>query len=193
VTLELSDADFVAMANGQADAQKLYFGGKLKIGGNVMASQKLEFLKKIDRGAAETAYAAAAANATGGATAAPAPAAAAASGSAAAPPESPKQAKSPLVFAALKDKLAKAPADIPGVIQFEVRNPNKSFFVDAKSVSEGTAAAKSATVTVRVDEDDLLALAKGQATPQDLFMQGKLRIDGDVPAARELGFLRNLL
>ena len=57
VTLELSDSDFVAMATGQADAQKLYFGGKLKIGGNVMASQKLEFLKKIDRTAAEAAYA----------------------------------------------------------------------------------------------------------------------------------------
>ncbi len=56
VTLELSDADFVAMATGKADAQKLYFGGKLKIGGNVMASQKLAFLTKIDRGAAEAAY-----------------------------------------------------------------------------------------------------------------------------------------
>ena len=44
----MSDADFMDMCTGKADAQKLYFGGKLKISGNVMASQKLDFLKKID-------------------------------------------------------------------------------------------------------------------------------------------------
>jgi len=47
-TLELTDADFMDMCTGKADPQKLYFGGKMKISGNIMASQKLEFLKKID-------------------------------------------------------------------------------------------------------------------------------------------------
>ncbi|HEY6173744.1 MAG TPA: SDR family NAD(P)-dependent oxidoreductase, partial [Kofleriaceae bacterium] len=46
-TLEMSDADFLAMATGQADAMKLFSTGKLKISGDVMASQKLGFLKKI--------------------------------------------------------------------------------------------------------------------------------------------------
>src|SRR5262245_58990911 len=46
-TLEISDADFMAMATGQADAMKLFSSGKLKISGDVMASQKLGFLKKI--------------------------------------------------------------------------------------------------------------------------------------------------
>ena len=46
-TLELSDADFMAMATGQADAMKLFSSGKLKISGDVMASQKLGFLKKL--------------------------------------------------------------------------------------------------------------------------------------------------
>ena len=46
-TLELTDADFLAMTSGKADPQKLYFGGKLKITGNVMASQKLGFLAKV--------------------------------------------------------------------------------------------------------------------------------------------------
>ena len=45
-TLELADADFMAMTSGKADAMKLYMGGKLKISGDVMASQKLDFLKK---------------------------------------------------------------------------------------------------------------------------------------------------
>src|SRR4029079_18641429 len=35
------------MATGQADAMKLFSTGKLKISGDVMASQKLGFLKKI--------------------------------------------------------------------------------------------------------------------------------------------------
>ncbi len=55
VTLTLSDEDFLAMTSGAADPQKLYFAGKLKIGGNVMASQKLTFLKKVDPKAAEKA------------------------------------------------------------------------------------------------------------------------------------------
>src|SRR4029079_11186617 len=46
-TLDMSDADFMAMATGQADAMKLFSTGKLKISGDVMASQKLGFLKKI--------------------------------------------------------------------------------------------------------------------------------------------------
>ncbi len=36
------------MTSGKADPMKLYMGGKLKISGDVMASQKLDFLKKID-------------------------------------------------------------------------------------------------------------------------------------------------
>src|SRR5207248_1489386 len=46
-TLDISDADFMAMATGQADAMKLFSTGKLKITGDVMASQKLGFLKKL--------------------------------------------------------------------------------------------------------------------------------------------------
>src|SRR5205814_8856318 len=46
-TLEMTDADFLAMATGQADAMKLFSTGKLKISGDVMASQKLGFLKKL--------------------------------------------------------------------------------------------------------------------------------------------------
>ena len=181
VTLELADADFVAMASGQADAQKLYFGGKLKIGGNVMASQKLEFLKSIDRDAAAAAYAK-----SGGAAARPATATATTGAQPAA-----AQAKSRAIVAALNEKLAKTPASIAGVVQFEVKSPDQSFFVDAKSASVGVA--KGATTKVRIDEDDLVALVKGQATAADLYMHGKLRVDGDVAAARDLGFLTNLL
>ncbi len=131
MTLEMSDADFVAMATGQADAQKLYFGGKLKISGNVMASQKLEFLKQVDAAAAAKAYAAKhgeeARRRSGSGRAWRRP-----SGRA------PSSAEPGRHCAALKDKLAKTPAfEIVGVIQFDVKSPDKSFFVDAKAVTEG--------------------------------------------------------
>ncbi|MCA9663075.1 MAG: SDR family NAD(P)-dependent oxidoreductase, partial [Myxococcales bacterium] len=38
-TLEISDADFMAMCEGKVNPNDLYFGGKLKIAGNVLASQ----------------------------------------------------------------------------------------------------------------------------------------------------------
>jgi 3-hydroxyacyl-CoA dehydrogenase/3a,7a,12a-trihydroxy-5b-cholest-24-enoyl-CoA hydratase len=147
----------------------------------VMASQKLEFLKSIDRDAAAAAYAK-----SGGAAARPATATATTGAQPAA-----AQAKSPAIVAALNEKLAKTPASIAGVVQFEVKSPDQSFFVDAKSASVGVA--KGATTKVRIDEDDLVALVKGQATAADLYMHGKLRVDGDVAAARDLGFLTNLL
>lgn len=47
-TLIMSDADFLAMMLEGQDPQQLYFAGKLKITGNVMASAKLEVLKTLD-------------------------------------------------------------------------------------------------------------------------------------------------
>src|SRR5690606_15935509 len=46
--LDLSDEDFRAMVAGKADPMKLWTDKKLKISGDIMASQKLMFLKKID-------------------------------------------------------------------------------------------------------------------------------------------------
>src|SRR5262249_56353373 len=47
-TLEIAEADFLDMTTGKSDPMKLFTAGKLKISGNVMASQKLGFLQKID-------------------------------------------------------------------------------------------------------------------------------------------------
>src|SRR5581483_3327548 len=103
VTLTLSDADFLDMTSGKADAQKLYFGGKLKIAGNIMASQKLFFLKKVDPQAAlaaiQKARGAAPAPAAPAAPAAPPPPAAAA----------PDKLTSADVFVAIRDYVEKTP------------------------------------------------------------------------------------
>ena len=185
VTLELADADFMAMTGGKADPMKLYMGGKLKISGDIMASQKLDFLKKMDPKQAMEAV-----QRKRGAGAATAPAAAAA-------PAAPKgEAKAGAIFKALADRLSKNPAlakEVGSVIQVNVTNPDGHWTLDltgAGAVKEGTDA-KAAT-TLRIEDADLVALTKDPSQARDFFQRGKLRVDGDVRPATKLGFLKDL-
>ena len=181
-TLTLSDADFLDMMSGKADPQKLYFGGKLKITGNVMASQKLEFLKKIDVKAAEEAVRKARA---AGAPKAAAPVA-----------QSAREAAAGKVFAALSARVAATPglvAEVGAVLKFHVTSPDAVWTVDLKNgagaVTAGAGATSDATLTLA--DEDLERLAKGD-DPRGLFQLGRLRIDGDVRAAKKIGFLKQL-
>ncbi|HVO30052.1 MAG TPA: SDR family NAD(P)-dependent oxidoreductase [bacterium] len=185
-TLELSDADFMGMCTGKLDAQKLYFGGKLKISGNVMASQKLEFLKKIDPA---TVVAAAKARGAGGAVSAPA---------ATAPATTTVSASGggEEVFAKLKERLAKNSGlakEVGALLRFRVGTVEsaKEWTVDLRtspgSIAEGAPAKADATFTLT--GDDLRALAQGESA-QALFQKGRLRVDGDVRVAHRLGFLK---
>lgn len=186
-TLEISESDFMAMTSGKADAMKLFTSGKLKIGGNVMASQKLEFLKEIDREAAEAAVAKA--RAAGGPGAAP---------QAAATRSEPKRAAAPAIFAALEKRLADKPdlvGEVQAVVQFYVKNPDAKWKVDIANEPPAVASGEtdSATTTLTLADEDLAALAKGEVTARELFQRGALRVDGDVTVAHRLGFLKGLL
>jgi 3-hydroxyacyl-CoA dehydrogenase/3a,7a,12a-trihydroxy-5b-cholest-24-enoyl-CoA hydratase len=179
-TLNLSDADWLAMTSGKADPMKLFTGGKLKITGNVMASQKLDFLKQIDPAKVKVAKKESAA----------APAAVA--GPVSADP------KAKVIFAKLAERLAKTPAllsEIKAVVQFKVTAPDAAFTVDLKnapgSVKEGSASAPDTTLTL--SDDDLAALARGTSTAKDLFMHGTLKVGGDVTVAHRLGFMKQLI
>ena len=210
-TLELTDANFLAMCTGQADAQKLYFGGELKIGGDIMASQKLTFLKKLDPAlvldamkarAGGGAAAAAGASSTGGSAAGSAggtaqavtagTAQAATAGSA-----GKAEACAPKVQEALAQRIAKNPAlagDVQAIVQFVVREPDAAFTVSltpgAVGVTPGTA---QADATLSLCDADLGALARGEVTAQTLYQHGKLRLDGDAKIAQRLGFLNKLM
>jgi 3-hydroxyacyl-CoA dehydrogenase/3a,7a,12a-trihydroxy-5b-cholest-24-enoyl-CoA hydratase len=59
------------------------------------------------------------------------------------------------------------------------------------SVKEGTRPNPTATLTL--SEEDLLALVKDPGAVKDLYMHGKLRVDGDVRVAQHLGFLKQLI
>jgi len=185
-TLELSDADFLGMTQGKLDAQKLYFGGKLKISGNVMASQKLTFLQKIDPAQAkEAVLKARAEKAAGGGAKAPAKAAVV------------KSAAAP----ALLEKLASFASANAGVVsevaatmQWNITGPDAQWAVDFKngaaSVKEGTLEAPDVTFTI--SDENLLALVKGEESIRAMFQEGKLRIDGDIQVAQRLSFLKSL-
>jgi 3-hydroxyacyl-CoA dehydrogenase/3a,7a,12a-trihydroxy-5b-cholest-24-enoyl-CoA hydratase len=183
-TLEITEADFIAMTKGEANPQKLYFGGKLKISGDVMASQRLDFLQKID--AAAVADEVAKRKAAGGGQAAAATAAAPSRG-----------ATAPKLFASLKSRLADNPKladDVQALIQFQITGPDASWVVDLArgpgDVREGVA--ENAKATFTLEDEDLEALAKGAASPQDLHQRGRLRIDGEMTVAHRLGFLKQL-
>ncbi|MEO6420346.1 MAG: SCP2 sterol-binding domain-containing protein, partial [Polyangiaceae bacterium] len=182
-TLELSDADFMDMTSGKADPMKLFMDKKLKISGNVMASQKLDFLKKIDKDAAAKSIAAKKA-------AAPAPAVKPAASAAGA------KANAGGIFAALGKRFAENTAmskDLGTVAQFKITGPDAAYVVDGVtgSVKEGTEPKAAATLTI--SDADLTALVKGEATAQSLYQHGLLRVEGDVRVAHKLGIFKGLV
>ncbi|MFO0601035.1 MAG: SDR family NAD(P)-dependent oxidoreductase [Myxococcaceae bacterium] len=180
-TLALTDADWLDMVSGKADSMKLFQTGKLKITGNVMASQKLEFLKKLDRSAM------------------PAPSASAAAAPAAAAPSAPASASvlAPKVFKALQERLSKNPAlakEVDAVIAFKVKDAGFEFTAELKGAAPSAKPGFDAKATTRIvlTDEALGALSKGESA-QTLYQHGQLRIDGDLGPAHRLGFLKQLV
>jgi (3R)-3-hydroxyacyl-CoA dehydrogenase / 3a,7a,12a-trihydroxy-5b-cholest-24-enoyl-CoA hydratase / enoyl-CoA hydratase 2 len=178
-TLELSEEDFLAMTQGKADAMKLFTTGKLKISGNVMASQKLQFLSKLDPSKAVEVIA----KRRGAAGAAPAAAAPAAA------PQASAELQAPKIFAALTKRLAENPN-----LKSEVRATLK-IVVEAseQTLQLGGADPNKVDATITISDPDFAALVSGKANAKDLYQHGKLRVDGDVSVAHRLGFLKGLI
>lgn len=186
-TLEIAERDFIDMTSGKADAMKLFTTGKLKISGNVMASQKLEFLRKLDPARARAVVAK-----LRGAAPAPAAAAPAPSGPAA------RAAKAGAIFAALGERLAKQPAlaaELGASVQFVITEPAAEWFVELSGGTARVAAGRlpTAGTTVTVSDAELEALATGAATVRQLYQRGTVRIDGEVSPAHRLGLLKGLV
>lgn len=183
-TLEISDSDFQDMTTGKADAQKLYFGGKLKISGDIMASQKLTFLQKIDPEWASERVAAMEASGD-------APQSAVAT-------TPTREPAAPKVFAALTARLSEQPErakEIGALVQFRISEPDANWVVEAQgdsaNVREGEA--DEPTTTLSMSDEDFESLVNQQMTAQGLFQRGKMRVDGDISVAHRLGVLSGLL
>ena len=184
VTFELAEEDFVALTLGKADAQKLYFGGKLKIRGNLMAAQKLQSV--VDPKAAAEVLS----KIQSGLQSAPAKAQ-----TPTMPVAKAGDANAARIFEALKARIAQLP-DIEraagATIQFKIRSPEGAWIVDLKTGTVKPGVVSKANCTLTIVDADLLALARGEKSPEALYRQGKLRVDGDVFVAHRLGFMNVL-
>ena len=183
-TLQLSDADYVALQKGEADPIKLFSSGKLKVAGDMMAVNKLEALLKMPF---DLVLDKAAARASGSALAAPPPTAHAAS-----------EPLAPKLFEALGKRLQEQPSladEVGAVLQFYVRDPDSQWVVDLKNQPPAlkTGQTDGATTTITIDDADLVELSSAETTTQSLFQRGKLRIDGDMQPAHRLNFLKGLI
>ena len=179
-TLELAEEDFLAMTQGKADPMKLFTTGKLKISGNVMASQKLQFLSKLDPSKAVEVIAKRRGASAPAASGSPAPAAKPASD-----PQAPK------IFAALQKRIAENPGlagEVRATVLFKVTDP-----ASEQLFALGGTDPKKPTTTFTLADADLVTLASGKATPRELFQRGKMRIDGDITVAHRLGLLKGLV
>jgi 3-hydroxyacyl-CoA dehydrogenase/3a,7a,12a-trihydroxy-5b-cholest-24-enoyl-CoA hydratase len=159
-------------------------GGQLKIAGNVMASTKLGFLKKIDMKAAQAAIAANRSAAAGGVKQ---------GGSSQNPPE--RSAQAPAIADKLASKLAAVTLDQAVTLQLRIKDPASAWVLtlgpQGGSITAGEATTPGATLTLA--DADLLVLAQGKASAQSLFQRGLLRVDGDARLAHHLSLLAGAL
>jgi len=184
-TLTASEDNFIAMCTGAADAQKLFFAGKLKIAGNMMAGAKLEFLKQMDPKLFDEAMQARIA-AGGGAPAVTAAA-----------PAQPSGPTSADVFAAIGAYIAQTPAVVDQaktLFQFKLSEPDSNWVVDMKNGKGGVQAGDvdKPDATLSTSEENFIAMCTGVADAQKLFLAGKLKIAGNMMAAAKLEFLKTM-
>ena len=186
VTLELDESDLETVVTGTlADVQKLFFGGQLKIGGNVMASNKLTVLQEIN-----PAHFAEAKNQR-------ADAAATAATPASAEPTADLLTASD-VFAAIQHAVAAHPEWVEKtktVFQFKLKNPDSDWILDLKNGAGSCHAgvAESADVTLALDSDLLpVVVSSSLAEVQKLFFGGQLKISGNVMASNKLTILQQI-
>ena len=170
-TLALTDADFVAMATGQADPMKLYMGGQLKISGDLMASQKLDFLQSI-----------------------PAPEPKARGAAAAAAPAEPTSADAFIGIGVFVSRHPELVDQVGKVFAFELSEPDSVWTLDLKnapgSVTPGTEV--KADCTLGLTDADFMRMTSGEADPMKLYMDGALKISGDLMASQKLTFLQEV-
>jgi 3-hydroxyacyl-CoA dehydrogenase/3a,7a,12a-trihydroxy-5b-cholest-24-enoyl-CoA hydratase len=189
-TLQLCDADYVALQRGDADPIKLFSSGKLKVAGDMMSVNKLEALLKMPF---DLVLAKAAARLSGG----DASAATATTAEPAAAPQA-REPIAPKLFEALSKRLQEQPNladEVGAVLQFYVRDPDSKWVVDLKNRPPAlkTGETDGATTIIMIADADLAELSSGEKTTQSLFQRGKLRIDGDMQPAHRLNFLKGLI
>lgn len=79
-----------------------------------------------------------------------------------------------------------AAAGVQCTVQFNTASPAYATISDGRcSVDQGQADAPDVTLTI--DDEDLIALLKGELDGMSAFMTGKLKVDGDMMRAQQIG------
>ncbi len=179
VTLQMDEAHVETVFGGDiGEVQKLFFGGQLKISGNVMASNKLAILQDMDKKLIDQARDQRLASGN------TAPQAAATS-------STPRAAKSEAIFNALKQRL-NGENNVAHVYQFNISEPNAEWVVDLGLGTVQQGQHDQENITLAISDEHLSELVRGQRTVRDLFQHGDLSVDGDMQLVHQMQFLNGL-
>lgn len=92
-------------------------------------------------------------------------------------------------LATVTDKIRAAVGDNSGLgktLKLDLGDTGKIYIDGASVPNSVTNEDKPADATVKLAWDDFMALAEGRLDPMMAFMQGKLKIDGDMMLAQKL-------
>ena len=170
-TLQLSEANYIALQKGEADPLKLFSGGKLKVSGDMMAVNKLEALSAMPF---DLVLDNAKARAGGGEEGAPA---------------APAEATSADIIAAIDHFLKENPSvaeKAQTVFQLKLSDPDSLWTIDLKTGSAGAGETAKPDVTLQLSEENYVALQKGEADAMKLFSTGKLKVSGDMMSVNKI-------
>ncbi|GIX71073.1 hypothetical protein CEXT_227441 [Caerostris extrusa] len=173
-TFILEDELFTKIMDGSADPQKLAFmSGKLKITGNVLASQKLQAIWENPEDEPEK--------------------------MSFAPAKEEATMKSDFVFEIFAERLGEEPElakKIKVVYHWNVLQSGKKaseWTVDLKSGSgsiyRGPPKTGKADVTLTMEDEDVILMMLGKLNPQRAFMTGRLKIKGNIMLTQKLNQL----
>lgn len=92
-------------------------------------------------------------------------------------------------LASVTDRIRSAVGDNSGLgktVRLDLGDAGNIFIDGASSPNSVTNEDKPADATVRISWDDFIALSEGKLDPMMAFMQGKLKVDGDMMIAQKL-------
>ncbi|KAH7963409.1 hypothetical protein HPB52_020995 [Rhipicephalus sanguineus] len=169
-TFIMEDEILHSIFTGKLDAQRAFMTGKMKITGNVLASQKLQELWEQDKEEnPEDELAAIVQSAKDNEAAAAA--AAGADGERPPPPnEPPNTIKSDFIFGIF--------------IEYQKQEPQI-----ASIVKTGPPKGIKADVAITIDDEDVIQLMLGKLNPQKAFMTGRLKIRGNIMLTQRFNLL----
>ena len=104
-----------------------------------------------------------------------------------------KEAESNILFEHIKKFLKENPDAVPensGLFQFHVTGDAETFWrldLNKKPAAVRKNKVKNTDATFKISDEHLMKVAKGELNMQTAFIQGRLKIDGDIGKAMALG------